>query len=63
MASKSPKDLTALIEQISGSDELKAEYEAALLEKERAEENTIFSHQKKKFAATWHCVVLLFRIS
>lgn len=48
IASKSPKDLTEMIEQISGSNELKKEYDDMLLEKERAEETTIFNFQKRK---------------
>lgn len=48
VASKSPKDLTELIEQISGSGELKKEYDELALEKDRAEETTIFNFQKRK---------------
>lgn len=35
-------------QQISGSEELKSEYEEAKRLKEEAEENTIFTFQKKK---------------
>ena len=38
IASKNPKELTTLIEQISGSDELKREYEKCEEEKSGAEE-------------------------
>jgi structural maintenance of chromosome 1 len=48
IASKSPKELTAFFEQISGSEDLKAEYERLKGLKDTAEENTIFSFQKKK---------------
>jgi structural maintenance of chromosome 1 len=48
IAQKSPKDLTALFEQISGSDELKKDYETLREAKERAEENTIFNFQRRK---------------
>ena len=48
IASKSPKELTELLEKIAGSDELREEYEKLLSEKEKAEENTIFSFKKKK---------------
>jgi structural maintenance of chromosome 1 len=48
VAAKSPLELTKLLEQISGSDALKAEYEELLKKKEDAEETTIFSMQKKK---------------
>eukprot|EP01102_Stenamoeba_stenopodia_P012094 TRINITY_DN3779_c0_g1_i1.p1 TRINITY_DN3779_c0_g1~~TRINITY_DN3779_c0_g1_i1.p1 ORF type:complete len:1214 (-),score=376.16 TRINITY_DN3779_c0_g1_i1:27-3668(-) len=48
LASKSPKDLTALLEQLSGSDQLKEGYDQALIEKEKAEEETFFIYQKKK---------------
>lgn len=48
IASKNPKELTALLEQISGSEEMKKEYERLEVEKARAEEKTAFSFQKKK---------------
>lgn len=48
IASKSPEELTKLFEQISGSDELRQEYEELLEAKNRAEENAIFAYQKKK---------------
>ncbi len=48
IASKSPKELTALIEHISGSEELQEEYARLLEEKTKTEENTIFNFQKKK---------------
>jgi structural maintenance of chromosome 1 len=48
IASKSPKELTALIESISGSDQLNEEYDRLADEKNKAEENTIFNFQKRK---------------
>ncbi|CAM9581839.1 unnamed protein product [Discosporangium mesarthrocarpum] len=48
IASKSPKELTQLFEQISGSDEFRAEYDELRKAKDVAEENTIFSFQKRK---------------
>lgn len=48
VAAKSPQDLTKLLEQISGSDQYIAEYEELLRLKTEAEENTMFSMQKKK---------------
>ncbi|CAI5458597.1 unnamed protein product, partial [Closterium sp. Yama58-4] len=48
IASKSPKELTGLFEQIAGSDELRKEYEAREADKSRAEERTMFAYQKKK---------------
>ncbi|KAF9100480.1 Structural maintenance of chromosomes protein 1 [Mortierella sp. GBA35] len=48
IASQSPKDLTKLIEQISGSLELKQEYERLQQEQERAVENSTFNFQRKK---------------
>ncbi|KAG0355345.1 Structural maintenance of chromosomes protein 1 [Podila minutissima] len=48
IASQSPKDLTKLIEQISGSLELKQEYDRLQLEQERAVENSTFNFQRKK---------------
>lgn len=48
LAAKSPKELSALFEQISGSDELKEEYDQLEAEKKRAEEEQIYNHQKKK---------------
>lgn len=52
VASKSPQDLTKLIEQISGSDQYSAEYDDLLRRKAEAEENTLFSMQKKKMYST-----------
>ncbi|KAF9903578.1 Structural maintenance of chromosomes protein 1 [Linnemannia zychae] len=48
IASQSPKDLTKLIEQISGSLELKQEYERLQEEQERAAENSTFNFHRKK---------------
>lgn len=48
LAAKSPHELTALFEQISGSDDLKETYERLEREKRRAEEEQIYSYQKKK---------------
>ncbi|CAB4426787.1 unnamed protein product [Rhizophagus irregularis] len=48
IASQSPKDLTRLIEQISGSLELKAEYEQLKVQQERATENSAFNFNKKR---------------
>ena len=52
VASKSPTELTKLIEQISGSVQYVAEYEDLLRRKEEAEEKAIFSMQKKKMYST-----------
>lgn len=52
VASKSPAELTNLLEQISGSDQLKAEYDDLKQKKDEAEENAIFSMQKKKMYTT-----------
>ena len=52
VASKSPAQLTKLLEQISGSDQLQKEYDELLKKKEEAEEITIFSMQKKKMYVT-----------
>ncbi|RDX71868.1 Structural maintenance of chromosomes protein 1 [Mucuna pruriens] len=48
IASKNPKELTALVEQISGSDECKREYEQFEEEKGTAEEKSALVYQKKK---------------
>ncbi|RHZ63251.1 hypothetical protein Glove_330g45 [Diversispora epigaea] len=48
IASQSPKDLTRLIEQISGSLEFKAEYERLKISQERATENSTFNFNKKR---------------
>ncbi|KAF9431252.1 Structural maintenance of chromosomes protein 1 [Podila epigama] len=48
IASQSPKELTKLIEQISGSLELKQEYDRLQEEQERAVENSTFNFQRKK---------------
>ena len=48
VASQSPKELSRLIEQISGSLELAPEYEAALSSQERATENATFNFTKRR---------------
>lgn len=48
IASKSPKELTVLLEQISGSDDLKRDYEKYEEEKARAEENSALVYSKKR---------------
>ncbi|KAG5514580.1 hypothetical protein RHGRI_035851 [Rhododendron griersonianum] len=48
IASKNPRELAALIEQISGSDELKGDYEKLEEEKARAEEKSTLVYQKKR---------------
>ncbi|XP_018491893.2 structural maintenance of chromosomes protein 1 [Raphanus sativus] len=48
VASKNSKELTGLIEQISGSDELKKEYEELEEKKASAEEKAALIYQKKK---------------
>jgi structural maintenance of chromosome 1 len=48
VASKSPKEITQWIEQISGSEEFKARYDDLLKEKGKAEETAIQTAQKKK---------------
>jgi structural maintenance of chromosome 1 len=48
VASQSPKELTRLVEQISGSLELAAEYEKAKGDQERATENATFNFNKRR---------------
>jgi len=48
MARKNPKQLVEMFENISGSAELKEEYEAASKAKEEAEQRTIFAFNKTK---------------
>ncbi|KAF8650227.1 hypothetical protein AX16_005342 [Volvariella volvacea WC 439] len=48
VASQSPKELTRLIEQISGSLELASEYEKAKDAQERATENATFNFTKRR---------------
>jgi structural maintenance of chromosome 1 len=48
VASQSPRELTRLIEQISGSLELAGEYEHAKQEQDRATENATFSFTKRR---------------
>ncbi|KAM7496101.1 hypothetical protein LguiA_020515 [Lonicera macranthoides] len=48
IASKNPKELTALLEQISGSDEYKREYEELEEKRARAEEKSALIYQKKR---------------
>ncbi|OIT08367.1 PREDICTED: structural maintenance of chromosomes protein 1 [Nicotiana attenuata] len=48
VASKNPRELTNLLEQISGSEEFKRRYEELEEEKARAEEKKALAYQKKK---------------
>lgn len=48
MARKSPKQLVEMFENISGSAELKEEYEAAFKSKEEMEQKIIFAFNKTK---------------
>ncbi|KAI5845169.1 hypothetical protein DFP73DRAFT_45390 [Morchella snyderi] len=48
IASQSPKDLTRLIEQISGSLEYKAEYEKLKIEQEKAAETSNFNLNRRR---------------
>lgn len=48
IASKNPKELTALLEQISGSDEHKKDYEDLEEQKARAEEKSALVYQEKR---------------
>jgi structural maintenance of chromosome 1 len=48
VASKSPKELTALIEQISGSEDVKKDYEEALRQRHKAEEDQHAAFTKRK---------------
>lgn len=48
IASKNPKELTALLEQISGSDDLKRDYEKFEEEKAVAEEKSALVYQRKR---------------
>ncbi|KAF1827920.1 condensin complex component SMC1 [Dissoconium aciculare CBS 342.82] len=48
IAAQSPKDLTRLIEQISGSFEYKAEYERLKAEKDKADEEQTYKLQQRR---------------
>ncbi|KAL8523126.1 hypothetical protein ACS0TY_013195 [Phlomoides rotata] len=48
IASKSPKELSALIEQISGSEEYKRQYEELEVQKAEADEKAVLANHKKK---------------
>ncbi|KAH9608863.1 hypothetical protein KSS87_002352 [Heliosperma pusillum] len=48
IASKNPKELTGLLEQISGSEEHKRDYEELEEQKARAEEKSALVYQRKK---------------
>jgi structural maintenance of chromosome 1 len=48
IARKSPKELTALFEYISGSDQFKSEYEQVLRERDVAKEDANFLEKKRK---------------
>ena len=52
VAAKSPLELTKLLEQISGSDQLRIEYEDLLKKKDESEEMALFAMQKKKIYVT-----------
>ena len=52
VASKSPMELCRLLEQICGSDSLRSQYDELQRSKIEAEENTLFSMQKKKMFST-----------
>lgn len=52
VASKTPKEITVLLEQISGSEALREEYTRLYTEKNDAEETALFSLQKRKMYAT-----------
>ncbi|KAJ2389456.1 Structural maintenance of chromosomes protein 1 [Coemansia sp. RSA 2611] len=52
VAAQSPKDLTRLIEQISGSAELQAEYTELEKRQEAAAERSTFAYNKKRAVAT-----------
>eukprot|EP00250_Pteridium_aquilinum_P035761 c9905_g1_i1 orf=330-3992(-) len=51
IASKNPKEITALFEQISGSEDCKKDYEDLEVQKSRAEEKSAFTYQKKRSVA------------
>jgi structural maintenance of chromosome 1 len=51
VASQSPKELTRLVEQISGSLELAAEYEKSKTEQDRATENATHNFTKRRAIA------------
>lgn len=51
IASKNPKELTALFEQISGSEECKKDYEDLEVQKYRLEEKSAFTYHKKRSVA------------
>lgn len=48
VASQSPKELSRLVDQISGSLELAGEYEQAKAAQERATENATFNFTKRR---------------
>ena len=48
MARKNPKELVEMFENLSGSSDLKEEYELALKAKDEAEQKTIFAYNKTK---------------
>ncbi|KAH6810022.1 Structural maintenance of chromosomes family protein [Perilla frutescens var. frutescens] len=52
IASKNPKELTALLEQISGSEDYKRQYEELEVQKAEADEKAVLAHQKKKNIST-----------
>ncbi|KAK4492471.1 hypothetical protein RD792_003280 [Penstemon davidsonii] len=48
IASKNPKELSALFEQISGSEDYKRQYEELEVQKAEADEKAVLAHQRRK---------------
>ena len=48
VAAKSPRELTLLVEQVSGSEELKKDYDRLEAAKSQMEEKVAFSYQKRR---------------
>lgn len=48
MASKSPKEITEIIEKISGSADLRQAYEELQAKEKELKESTMFQYQKKR---------------
>lgn len=48
VAQKSPKEITTIIEMVSGSGDMKGKYEELQEKEKTARESTMFQYQKKR---------------
>lgn len=63
VASKSPKEITEIIEKISGSAELRQRYEELQQKEKELKESTMFQYQKKRGISTFFSQLMLLGIA